>query len=386
MQKNMREIDGGICAPKGFAASAVHARFERIEDKTNARYNLALIVSRRYCTAACAFLHGKALGLCAAACKKHLKMQYARAVVMNGEIALMKKLDAYTLDSVCFQVGKGVQVPDEEVMPITCGRMGETPKKDALIDGIKRAFTSLISSRIVTENVAEAIDGESIAFAFSLSDYPCKIGAVFSGKTATTCVLTTDVSISVEMIRKALSTAVKDTFELLQHSGENSPNDTVCILASGEAGNYCIAQEDSEYEKFLAALEMVFDKICAKMAREKGTRRLLTCTVENAKSKRVSRAIVKSIVHSQTIKEELQKGNFPLSGIINAVNGGNELFDLDKIRVSIRSNAGEFLLYEKGSATPYETEVAKKIIGECDVAICIDCKSGNYDSTAYGGF
>lgn len=389
VSKSLRSIDGGVCAPKGFVAGGVRVALSA-EEGRHSKENVALIVSRRYCTAAFESLGGKALGACAAANKKHLQMQYARAVFLNGELALMKKADMHTVERVCFEVGKGIQIPDEEVFLVTCGKMGKSPSVGALVEGVKRSFQALIGGEDGSSCAARAIStdgvGQSLAYSFALGDYPCRIGAVFAGDTATSCALTTDAKISAEMLRKALATAVKDTFDLLQHKGENSPNDTVCILASGDAGNYCISQEDSEYEKFLFALESVLHGVCKALAQEKGTRRLLTCFVENAKSKRVSRAMAKSVVHSPLIKEDLRGGKFPLDGVLNALNGGGEPFDLSKLSVTLRSAAGEFLLYDDGSAMPYEEEVIRRIVSDGGLEICVDCKRGNYDSTAYGGF
>ena len=390
VDKCLQYIDGGVCAPMGFTAAGMHVDLSLEKDEGYSHENVALLLSNRYCTAACEFLSGKTQGVCAAVNQKHLKMQFARGVFLNGEIAFTQKSDVKTMERVCFEVGKGLQVPDEEVLLATCGLSGKRLPLQPMADGVKAMLKVASNTQACAESAARAISKSGVAqtFAckFDLGNYPYTIGTLYAGETATTCVLTTDVSISAPMLRKALATAVKDTLALLQHEGERSPNSIVCILASGAVGNYCIAQEDNEYEKFLDALESVLHKVAYGLASDCGEKRVLTCSVENTKSKRVSRALAKSVVHGLTIKETLCKGDFPLNGILSALCAGDEPFAVEKISVTVRSKKGEFLLYDNGRALAYEKSVAEGIICGENLTIVVDCKAGNYGSVAYGGF
>lgn len=390
LNKNLQYVQGGVCAPKGFTANGTRIRLSAESEDAYSHENAALLLSNRYCTVACEFLSGKTQGICALVDQKHLKMQYARGVFLNGEVAFSRKVDVQTMERVCFEVGKGLQVPDEEILLLTCGTAGKRLPLQPLVDGVKRMLKTASDTPECAESAARAISktgvAQTCAYEFDLGNYTYKIGALFAGETATTCLLTTDVSISSEMLRKALSTAVKDTLALIQHEGEQSPNSIVCILASGEVGNYCIVQEDSEYEKFLDALECVLHKVGQALASACGNRRVLTCIVENTKSKRVSRALAKGLAHGLAVKEILRQGEFPLDGILCALCSANESFALEKISVTIRSQTGEFLVYENGRALMYEKPVAKNIIDGENLMVIVDCKSGNYHSIAYGGF
>ena len=51
------------------------------------------------------------------------------------------------------------------------------------------------------------------------------------------CFLTTDAAISAEMLQKALSDDVPDSFNQVSVDRDTSTNDTVTIMANGLAGN-----------------------------------------------------------------------------------------------------------------------------------------------------
>lgn len=48
--------------------------------------------------------------------------------------------------------------------------------------------------------------------------------------------VTTDVCISKEMLQKAVSADVVDSFNMISVDGDTSTNDTLLVLANGQAG------------------------------------------------------------------------------------------------------------------------------------------------------
>ena len=69
--------------------------------------------------------------------------------------------------------------------------------------------------------------------------------------------IATDAAVSPEMLQKALSEDIKDTYNQLSVDGDTSTNDTVAIMANGAAGNKEITEEGAEFETFCRALRMV---------------------------------------------------------------------------------------------------------------------------------
>ena len=61
-------------------------------------------------------------------------------------------------------------------------------------------------------------------------------------------------NISKEMLQKALSEVVPDTYNMVSVDGDTSTNDTVLLLANGLAGNPEITEENEDYKIFKEAL------------------------------------------------------------------------------------------------------------------------------------
>ena len=74
---NIEFVEGGICAPQGFSAAAVHCGFR--DDV--AKDDLALIVSDELCSAAAVYTTNKVKGAPVAVNKKHLADGHGEGVL-----------------------------------------------------------------------------------------------------------------------------------------------------------------------------------------------------------------------------------------------------------------------------------------------------------------
>ena len=76
-----KEVAGGICAPKGFAAAGVHCG---IRANHSEKYDLALIKADVRCAAAGVYTTNKVCGAPIKVDRAHLKDGYAQAIVVNS--------------------------------------------------------------------------------------------------------------------------------------------------------------------------------------------------------------------------------------------------------------------------------------------------------------
>ena len=108
---------------------------------------------------------------------------------------------------------------------------------------IKAAIPSLVASlgdnSVLAAEVIMTTDTtkKEIAVGFELDGKTCRIGGIAKGSgmihpdMATMLVfITTDCAISSEMLRKALSSDIKDTFNMVSVDGDTSTNDMVTGL------------------------------------------------------------------------------------------------------------------------------------------------------------
>ncbi len=388
INRELREIEGGVCAPEGYMANAVACGIKE------EGLDFALIFTKKRCAVACVYATGKRVGAPIAVSKRNMRNGYARAILVNGGIANAVQEDgeklAFSVCDLLFPYG----VERGETVIASTGYMGERLCLSNFQAGIKPLWEGLGSSPLHSHLVAEAIKGEDspakeLSYSFDLGDYPCKIGVVFKGgrhicpNMATfLAFITTDVNISTPMLQKALTAEVKETLNQLNIDVIPSPNDTVCIMANGQAGNYKITATDAEYKKFAFALRAVLTEACKATAKEDG--KLFTCKVKGAISKEVARSIAKTLVGATTIKEALKKGKVDIGGIVSTALSVGNAFHAERLEIGLSSALGEVVVYQGEYALYPSKETLDRILGGEEISISLHLREGNYGSTAFG--
>ena len=197
--------------------------------------------------------------------------------------------------------------------------------------------------------------------------------------------VTTDLAISKELLQKALSENVVDTFNMVSVDGDTSTNDTLIVLANGMAGNEMITEENEAYAQFKEALNYVNTTLAKKMAADgEGATALFETKVINAKSKEDARTISKSVICSSLTKAAIYGHDANWGRILCAMGYSGAQFDPEKVELFFESKAGKIQIYKDGVATDYSEEEATKILSEPEVTVLIDMKDGEAEAAAWG--
>ena len=80
IDKEMKQIEGGVCAPKGFSANGIHCGIRKNKKKKD----LALIVCDRRAATACVYTKNLVKGAPILVTQKHVADGYSRAVIVNS--------------------------------------------------------------------------------------------------------------------------------------------------------------------------------------------------------------------------------------------------------------------------------------------------------------
>ena len=128
------------------------------------------------------------------------------------------------------------------------------------------------------------------AIQFELGGKSCTVGAIGKGSgmiapnmATMLAFYTTDAAVSPALLEKALKTVVPGTYNQMSVDLDTSTNDTLIIMASGLAGNPEIAEENADYDAFVAALTAIAEHMCAEHAGDgEGATHLITCEVTHA--------------------------------------------------------------------------------------------------------
>ena len=118
-----KEVAGGICAPKGFAAAGVHCG---IRANHSEKYDLALIKAEVRCAAAGVYTTNKVCGAPIKVDRAHLADGYAQAIVVNSGNANPCAANGVALaEECCALVGKALNIDAKDVLPASTGVIGQ---------------------------------------------------------------------------------------------------------------------------------------------------------------------------------------------------------------------------------------------------------------------
>lgn len=197
--------------------------------------------------------------------------------------------------------------------------------------------------------------------------------------------VTTDAAISKEMLQKALSADVKDTYNMISVDGDTSTNDTVLLLANGLAENPEITEENEDYHIFAEALNYVNTELAKKMAGDgEGATALFEVKVIGAETKEQAVTLSKSIVTSNLTKAAIYGHDANWGRILCAMGYSGAQFDPEKVDLYFESAAGKLKIIENGVSTGYSEEEATRILSEKAVTAIADVKMGDESATAWG--
>ena len=197
--------------------------------------------------------------------------------------------------------------------------------------------------------------------------------------------LTTDAAISPEMLQKALSADIQDTYNMISVDGDTSTNDTVLLLANGKAGNPEITEENEDYKAFAKALNYVNTTLAKKMAGDgEGATALFECKVIHAASVKEAKILAKSVITSSLSKAAIYGHDANWGRILCALGYSGVTFDPEKVDLYFESAAGKLKIIENGVDTGYSEEEATKILSEKEVTAIADMKMGEASATAWG--
>ena len=233
---------------------------------------------------------------------------------------------------------------------------------------------------------------KEVAVEFEIDGKTCRLGGIAKGSgmihpnMATMLVfLTTDCVIDAAMLQKALSSDVKNTFNMTSIDGDTSTNDMAVVLANGLAGNVPITEEGAAFETFMKALNTVTVALCRMIAADgEGATKMLECKVSGAADLSTAKIVAKSVICSSLTKAAMFGADANWGRVLCAIGYSGAAVDVSKVELHFASKAGKILVCENGAGVEFSEEIAKKILLEDEIEILIDLHSGDFESTAWG--
>ncbi len=391
---DMVKIDGGVTAPKGFKAAGIYAGIKK------KKKDMALVYSVIPAKACGTFTTNIVKAAPVLWDMKLLKESTnIQAVVLNSGVAnactgALGEENNYRMAAA---MGKALGLNELSVLTASTGVIGKQLPIEVIEQGCVMLSQELDSTIEAGNDAASAIMttdtyDKQCAVTFEMNGETITIGGMAKGSgmiypnMATMLgVVTTDLSITKELLEEAIKADVVDSFNMVSVDRDTSTNDSFILIANGMAGNQMITERNEAYEEFKKALHYVTTDLAKKMAADgEGATKLFECQVIGAKDKEQAVTLSKSIITSNLVKTAICGSDANWGRILCAMGYAGVEFDPYKVDLYIKSSEGELKLVEDGMATDYSEEFATKILSQSEVTAIADIKAGEGKATAWG--
>ncbi len=388
----MKLISGGICAAKGFKASGIHCGIR----KNRTKKDLALIVSDVPASAAAVYTTNLVKGAPLLLNMRNLSDGKAQAVICNSGNANTCNANGIQIaKEMCELVSKATGIPANDVVVASTGVIGQPLDITPIANGMSELTAGLSyngSNDAATAIMTTDTVSKEVAVEFEVSGKVCRMGGIAKGSgmihpnMATMLVfITTDCAIAPDMLQKALSGDIKNTFNMVSVDGDTSTNDMVTVLANGMAGNQVITKENEDFTVFMKALNTLTVNLCRMIAGDgEGATKLLECVVTGADDEETAKICAKSVICSSLLKAAMFGADANWGRVLCAVGYSGAAVDVSKIDVSFKSCKGEISVCQNGAGVPFSEEKAKEILLEKEIDIIISVGDGEFSATAWG--
>lgn len=410
MQSEIKFIEGGVTAARGFTANGILCRI-KASRKTN---DTALIYSEKPCAAAGVFTQNRVKAESVKLTKKNIADGRIQAVIANSGNAncCTGEQGAKTAYKMACLAGNALGVKPEDVAVCSTGVIGSQlpiekieAKISELAEGLSKKGHEEARVAIMTTDTKY----KECAVEFELGGKTCRMGTMCKGSGmihinlgTMLSFITTDAAISPEMIDRALRESIKGTYNCVSVDGDTSTNDTLILLANGMAENPEITEENEDYKVFLAALNKMNKIMAMKIAADgEGATRLVQCTVNGAKTVEDARGLAKEVISSSLVKAAMFGSDANFGRFLCAMGYSGIDFTPEKTSIwfTSKGNAKRYfedyedfnvhgensvLVYKDGVPENFDEDKAKKIMSEEAVEILVQCGDGNCSGTAWG--
>tara|TARA_B110000438_G_scaffold270971_1_gene288511 strand:+ start:3803 stop:5029 length:1227 start_codon:yes stop_codon:yes gene_type:complete len=379
--------NGNICSTKGFLSGSIYSG---IKSPGPEKKDIGIIYSEYDCISAGTFTQNSIVSPSVTWTKSTIDKGNLRAIVANSGCANTSVGEQGFLDAkeMALITSKALNLDINSVAVASTGIIGlELPmalmrKYIPQIEISKNDPSGFARSILTTDKRTK-----EIAVSFDIGESKVTIGGVSKGSgmihpnmATMLAFITTDVDINDTILKNVLTKSVKKSFNQISVDGDQSTNDTVLILANGQAKNKKIINiEDAEI--FSNAL----DEICIFLAKEiardgEGNTRLIEATVNGAQNQKDANKSSRSIISSNLVKTAVY-GRDPNWGRIMMAVGASEI-ELDESKIEIFIN--DIQIVAEGKTTPYNNQSVVIAMNQDLIRLTVNLNIGKSSGTAWG--
>ena len=364
------------------------------------RKDMAMVYSKTPCRAAGVFTTNVVKAAPVLWDKEVVESEWeAQAIVVNSGIAnaCTGKLGYEYCRETAGAAADALEISPQSVLICSTGVIGMQLPMEKMTEGVRMLAKAIKPGEEAGTDAAKAImttdtRNKQVAVKVTIGGKEVTIGGMCKGSgmihpnmCTMLAFVTTDVNISKKLLQEALSADVQDTFNMVSVDGDTSTNDTLLVLANGQAGNHEITEKGADYDTFVEALHYVNETLAKKIAGDgEGATALFEVKVIHADNKEDAKTLAKSVITSSLTKAALFGHDANWGRILCALGYSGAKFDPEAIELYLESSAGKILIFKDGMAADYSEEEATRILSCSEVTALVDMKMGEAKATAWG--
>ena len=383
--------NGSITTVSGFLAGAVSAD---IKGNGKNRDDMTALYSEDSCSSAGVYTTNKVRSQTVDISKEHIDKDNLRAIVVNSGNAnacVGRKGYEAALKMTELMAGE-LELEREQVAVASTGVIGVPLPMDRVESGIKKLKATLskdggidFAKAIMTTDLVK----KNIAIEFELDGgEKVVIGGVVKGSgmihpnMATMLgFVTTDVSISSEILKDIVRDVTKRTFNRISVDRDTSTNDMVIAMANGRAKNRKIESKDVDCQIFKEAFYYVMEYLAKSIARDgEGATKLLEVEVRNAFSEDDAVLVGKAVITSPLVKTALFGEDPNWGRIIAAIGYSGAEVSEGELDISING----IKICENGIGILNDEKEISESLKNSEIKVLIDMKIAEGDAKTWG--
>ena len=376
----MKEISGGITAPKGFLASGIYAGIKR-----NKKLDLAVLYSERDAVAVGVFTMNRVKAAPVILTQRQIRSGAARAVIVNSgnANACTGKRGMSDAREMAGLTADALGIDKRLVCVASTGVIGEPLPMERIMPAIKPGVDGLSEKgggdaalAIMTTDTfpkEAAVSGKIGGRTVTLGGIAKGSGMIAPRMATMLAFISTDAVIGREALTGIFKNAADCTFNKITVDGDTSTNDMALCLANGMAGNRSLEG------KGLRQFEEMLDHVCTKLSRMivmdgEGATKLVEVRVMGARGRRDAEKVGFAVANSSLVKTALFACD-PNWGRIMAAIGYSGAYVREE-GISVSFDKVQLVRNGAGLGKEIEKKVVE-VMRQREYAITIDLKAGS---------
>lgn len=329
-------------------------------------------------------------------CKEHLAASgEIRALVVNtgNANAGTGEEGMHRARQTCQKVAELLGCTEQQVLPFSTGVIMEPLPIERIVAGLPacvgdlkednwlNAAHAIMTTDIVAKGISRTLQlgGKKV----TVTGIAKGSGMIHPNMATMLGYIATDAAIGQETLDDMIQHAVNRSFNCITVDGDTSTNDSLILVATGQAGNAEIA--DSQGADYVALRDVVTEVamlLAQAIVRDgEGATKFMTINIQGGRDEAECRKIGYAIAHSPLIKTAFFASDPNLGRILAAI-GYAGIADLDVSRIKL--HLGDVLVAENGGrAASYQETDGQRVMKEAEITVRVELGRGNAEATVW---